>query len=174
MVKPVILQVAGYHNSGKTAFIQNLLSMLKQKGYRTVTLKHHGHGGKPDIVEETDSARHISAGALASLVDGGGRLLLQTEQIEWSLNQKLGLLVMLQPDLIIIEGYKHEEYQKVVFIRDDDDLMLLDQLTNIQFVLYKDKPPKRCQYQSFHRSDDRAIECIVDFLTAELNKQKEE
>ena len=67
LVRPFIFQMVGYHNSGKTTFMNKLLSCLKAEGIKTVTIKHHGHGGKPAVVEETDSALHISAGAVASL-----------------------------------------------------------------------------------------------------------
>src|SRR3954452_17457641 len=118
--------MVGYHNSGKTTFINKLLSRLKGEGIKTVTIKHHGHGGKPAVVEETDSAQHISAGATASLVEGGGRLLFQSEQMNWSLKEKLQLMSTVNPDLILIEGHKHEDYPKLVFIRRIEDLHLLD------------------------------------------------
>lgn len=169
MVKPFVLQIAGFHNSGKTTFLQKLLSELKGKGFHTVTIKHHGHGGKPDIVQNTDSARHVSSGAMASLVEGGGRMILQAESLEWSLREKIELMSWFHPDFIIIEGHKHEDYPKVVFIRNKEDMSLLRQLTNIQLVLYKDQPLEDCQHQSFHRNERKAIEWLVEYLTAQQN-----
>ncbi|WP_191090584.1 molybdopterin-guanine dinucleotide biosynthesis protein B [Niallia endozanthoxylica] len=166
MVKPFVLQITGFHNSGKTTFLQKLLLELKEKGFHTVTIKHHGHGGKPDIVEDTDSARHVSSGARASLVEGGGRMILQAEPFEWSLSEKLEFMSWFHPDFIIIEGHKHEDYPKVVFIRNQEDVPLLRQLTNIQLVLYEDEPLEDCQHQSFHRNECKAMEWLVKYLTA--------
>ncbi|MFK4997843.1 molybdopterin-guanine dinucleotide biosynthesis protein MobB [Bacillus sp. N9] len=38
-------------------------------------------------------------------------------------------------DLILIEGYKKEEYPKVVFIRHQEDLHLLNKLKHIKAVI---------------------------------------
>lgn len=71
MVKePVIFQVSGYQNSGKTTLINKLISGLKEKGLSVITIKHHGHGGKPEAPEGKDSTSHIESGAAASLVEG--------------------------------------------------------------------------------------------------------
>jgi len=169
LVRPFVFQIVGYHNSGKTTFLQSLLLELKRKGFRTVTIKHHGHGGKPDIVEDSDSARHVSAGAQASLVEGGGRIILQSEQVEWSLGEKLEFMSGFQPDFMIIEGHKYEGYPKVVFIRNQEDMKLLRQLTNIQLVLYEENAPEGFHYKSFHRNEQIAVEWLVDYLTAQLN-----
>ena len=120
--------------------MNKLLSRLKGEGIKTVTIKHHGHGGKPAVVEETDSALHISAGAAASLVEGEGRLILQSEQMCWSLEGKLQLVSIIHPDLILIEGHKHEDYPKLVFIRKEEDLRLLRELSNIEMVLLPAPP----------------------------------
>ena len=75
MVKePVIFQVSGYQNSGKTTLVNKIISGLKGKGLSVVTIKHHGHGGKPETPEGKDSSNHIESGAAASIVEGGGRL----------------------------------------------------------------------------------------------------
>lgn len=166
LVKPFVLQITGFHNSGKTTFLQKLLSELKEKGFHTVTIKHHGHGGKPDIVKDTDSFRHVSSGAMASLVEGGGRMILQTESFEWSLSKKIEFMSWFHPHFIIIEGHKYEDYPKVVFIRNQEDVLLLRQLTNIQLVLYENGPLEDCQHLSFHRNERKAVEWLVTYLTA--------
>ena len=89
LVNPFIFQIVGYQNSGKTTFVNRLLSHFKNRGIKTVTIKHHGHGGKPTIVKEKDSSSHIVSGATASSVEGGGRLLLQIENSHSSLEDKI-------------------------------------------------------------------------------------
>ncbi|HJV30673.1 MAG TPA: molybdopterin-guanine dinucleotide biosynthesis protein MobB, partial [Bacillales bacterium] len=87
LVKPMIFQVVGYQNSGKTTFITKILKQLKIEGDSVGVIKHHGHGGKPDVYEQKDSARHIENGAIATIVEGNGRLLLQAEQAMWTLQE---------------------------------------------------------------------------------------
>jgi molybdopterin-guanine dinucleotide biosynthesis protein B len=110
----------------------HVIKNLSEQGYQVATVKHHGHGGKPDLPEQKDSGRHVKAGALASLIEGEGRVLLQAEKQEWSLQEQLKLLSVLTPDAVLIEGHKHEGFPKAVLLRGSDDLHLLDELTNIK------------------------------------------
>jgi molybdopterin-guanine dinucleotide biosynthesis adapter protein len=139
MVKPVLFQLVGYQNSGKTTSMYEVIKRLSNKGYKVVTIKHHGHGGKPDMVENKDSGRHVDAGALASLIEGEGRVLLQAEKAEWSLAEQIQLVSGLSPDTILIEGHKHEVFPKAVLLRDEKDLHLLEELTNIKVILSRQR-----------------------------------
>ncbi|TKC20101.1 molybdopterin-guanine dinucleotide biosynthesis protein B [Robertmurraya kyonggiensis] len=136
MVNPTIFQIVGYQNSGKTTLIKKLIRELAELGLTAVTIKHHGHGGKPDFQEGKDSYQHLQAGALATLVEGAGHLLLQSEKNKWSLEEKIQLLSFFKPNVILIEGHKPESFPKVVLIRNEEDLTLLDELDNIKVVFY--------------------------------------
>jgi len=164
LVRPFVLQLVGYKNSGKTTFTNKLINQLTACGLKVVTIKHHGHGGKPSVVEETDSAQHMKSGAIASIVEGDGRILLQIDDMEWSLQKKIEMLSVVDPDIILVEGYKYESYEKVVFIRDHDDLHLLQELKYIELVIFKDKMDVDFPYPSFHREDPQAIQWLVDYL----------
>lgn len=136
LVKPVIFQVAGYQNSGKTTVTLRLIQALKGLGLTTVTIKHHGHGGKPEVILQKDSTRHLSAGAIASVVEGDGRLILQAENINSSLENQIRLMEYFQSDVLLIEGYKFENYPKLLLLRDDKDLSLLAKVNNIKAIMY--------------------------------------
>jgi molybdopterin-guanine dinucleotide biosynthesis adapter protein len=164
LVKPFVFQIVGYQNSGKTTFMKMLLARLKLNGLKTVTIKHHGHGGKPTISEEKDSASHVRAGAVASLVEGGGRLILQAENIDWSLEEKLGFVSTLQPDIIIVEGHKYEKYPKLLFIRNDDDHHLLCELDKVELILYQEPVAIDTIGQSFHRDDPKAVQWLLNYF----------
>ena len=138
MVKPVIFQIVGYQNSGKTTISLKIIEYLTEDGLKIATIKHHGHGGKPDLLETKDSGRHISAGAAVSLVEGGGRMLLQAEDDQWSLSEEINLLSFFNPDAIVIEGHKHEKFPKAVILRDEKDLPLVEKLINVKVILYRD------------------------------------
>lgn len=162
-MKPFVFQIVGYQNSGKTTFITRLLSRLQAKGIKTATIKHHGHGGKPAVAEGKDSAAHITAGAAASLVEGEGRLLLQVENADWTLEEKINLISMIKPDLILVEGHKLEDFPKAVFVRNHEDKKLLTELRRIELVLYHESAPKT-NIVSFHRDDSKAIDWLVAYL----------
>lgn len=131
-----ILQVVGYQNSGKTTLIEQLIKAVKQDGYSVATIKHHGHGGTPDIDESKDSARHEKAGAHISAVEGDGTLRMSIQQEEWSLANILAIYENFPIDLVLVEGYKKESFPKVVLVRKAEDAALLEQLENIRCVLY--------------------------------------
>lgn len=165
---PVIFQLAGFSNSGKTTLLKKLITLLSLDGRRVVTLKHHGHGGRPDLLQNKDSSQHLEAGALASLVEGDGTILLQAEKQGWSLQEQIQLLEPFQPEFILIEGYKQEEFPKAVLIREAEDLELLKKLTNIVVVFYWDhgisneELPKRIP--SFRLNDSNGLVWLKEFL----------
>ncbi|MBT2639180.1 molybdopterin-guanine dinucleotide biosynthesis protein B [Bacillus sp. ISL-45] len=138
MVKPVLFQIAGYQNSGKTTLSLMLIKQLTAAGLKVATVKHHGHGGKPEVVEAKDSDKHIKAGAAVSLVEGGGRMIIHAENGSWSLAEEIDMLSFFKPDVILIEGYKNEPFPKAVILRDERDLELVEKLQNIQVVLCRD------------------------------------
>ena len=134
----ITFQIAGYKDSGKTTLITKLIARLKEERYEPAVLKHHGHGGEPDFSGSRDSERHFAAGAAASLVEGDGHIQLlakMTRDEFTSVPSMLGVLRFFNPDIILIEGYKHDIYPKAVLLRSEEDLPLLKELTNIQAII---------------------------------------
>jgi molybdopterin-guanine dinucleotide biosynthesis adapter protein len=127
-----ILQVVGYKNSGKTTLVEKLIKEAADQGYRVGAVKHHGHGGYPDLSDlPNDSNRHRQAGAIVSSVEGNGLLQLEAIQDEWSLQQILQIYSLLPIDVVLVEGFKKEKYPKIVMLRTVDDLPILATLENI-------------------------------------------
>lgn len=164
MVKPVIFQIVGFQNSGKTTFVKKVVSELKQRDLTSVTIKHHGHGGKPEFDHDKDSYQHIQAGAVASLVEGDGHLLLQSEKNKWSLEEQIQLLASFQPDIVLIEGHKYESYPKAVLIRRDEDLVLLNTLTNIQVVFLWNQQDLTVHFPTFQLDDPVGLEWLIEYF----------
>jgi molybdopterin-guanine dinucleotide biosynthesis adapter protein len=135
LVKPFIYQVVGYQNSGKTTFILKLIEALKNEGIKSVTIKHHGHGGRPDVILQKDSTRHLEAGAVAALVEGDGRLVLQADESYLTLDEQIRFMAFFNPDIILIEGHKKQSYPKLLILRNENDLTLITYVTNIKAVI---------------------------------------
>lgn len=176
MVKrPVIFQVAGYQNSGKTTLVKRITEQLASRNFSIVTIKHHGHGGKPEMVESKDSTEHISAGAIASLVEGDGRIILQGEKESWTIEEQIDIVSQLHPDLILIEGHKYEGFPKAVIVRSAKDQELIEKLNNIRVVLYWDEDITGIKNSSnslpfFNIHDHEGYEWICTYLTNQFNK----
>jgi len=131
-----ILQIVGYQNSGKTSLMEQLITQAATEGFRVGTIKHHGHGGIPMIESSKDSVRHEKAGASVTAVEGEGTLRMSIHQSNWQLADILAIYETFNMDMILIEGYKNEDYPKVVLLRQAEDESLLQKVSNIICVLY--------------------------------------
>lgn len=129
------LHVVGYKNSGKTTLIARWVRLLKDKGFLVAVLKHHGHGGQPAMPDcKTDTMQFLDSGADVSIVAGGGVVqLLMSEEPEFT---ELKLLATIgKPDILLIEGYKNEQGEKIVLLRDAEDWESLNELDCIQLIV---------------------------------------
>ncbi|MFC7321199.1 molybdopterin-guanine dinucleotide biosynthesis protein B [Halobacillus campisalis] len=134
MAHPPIFQVVGYKKSGKTSTLEKLIHYGDQLGDRVAVVKHHGHTTPLDEAHRlNDSARLHENGAFITSVTGADEVQMQMKS-SLSLEKMVKWYSFLEPDLILVEGYKKATYPKAVIIKKNEDLELLD-LDNIQVVL---------------------------------------
>lgn len=152
-----ILQIVGYQNSGKTTLVEKLIQTFSEQGLKVAAIKHHGHGGYPTVPQK-DSERHRKAGAIVSAVEGDGLLLLTALRNQWSLQGIIRLYTYFEADLIVIEGYKTESYPKVVLLRTNEDVKLLDQVENVLAVITWNEVTQKLQetYTTFPITEEAA------------------
>lgn len=150
-----ILQIVGYQNSGKTTLTEKLIEAFSYEGMKVATIKHHGHGGYPEVPQK-DSERHRQAGAIVSSVEGAGLLSLSSLRDKWSLQEIIRLYEFFEIDLILIEGYKTENYPKVVLLRSIEDISLLNQVENVMAVITWNDAIEglRETYKTFHITEE--------------------
>ena len=109
--------IVGWKNSGKTTLVERLVSDITKRGYRVSTIKHAHHSFDIDH-EGTDSYRHRMAGASEVLLSSSNRWVIIHELREEAepdfdlLVNKLG-----EVDLILVEGFKYGNHQKLEVIR---------------------------------------------------------
>ncbi|HHT7239862.1 MULTISPECIES: molybdopterin-guanine dinucleotide biosynthesis protein B [Bacillus] len=151
-----ILQIVGYQNSGKTTLVEKMVHALAEREMKVATIKHHGHGGFPEVAQK-DSERHRKAGAVVSSVEGAGLLSLSSLRDEWSLQEIIRLYEFFEVDTILIEGYKAEEYSKIVLLRSAEDAELLHKVENIAAIItWYDAPSNvREEYKVFHITEEK-------------------
>ncbi|MDM5316801.1 molybdopterin-guanine dinucleotide biosynthesis protein B [Fictibacillus sp. b24] len=123
---PVILQVVGYQNSGKTTLITKLIKRLEKHRLQTGVIKHHGHGDTLELNDfGKDTERHRNAGAYITSVTSAKNSILSLNS-ELSIDQVIAIYTVLKMDCILIEGYKKFQYPRVVLFRDnkgEEDLL---------------------------------------------------
>ena len=108
-----VFGITGWKNSGKTTLTEKLVSELSRRGWKVSTVKHAHHHFDIDK-EGADSFRHRQAGASEVAVVSGRRWALMHElrgEDEPSLDEVLARLAPC--DLVLIEGYKRENHQKI-------------------------------------------------------------
>ncbi len=129
------LHIVGFKNSGKTTLVARWVRLLKNEGLSVAVLKHHGHGGQPTMPDaSTDTMQFFDNGADASVVAGGGavQMLLNAEPgfVELKRWASIG-----NPDILLIEGYKEQQGEKVVLLREREDWEALRSLDNIRLIV---------------------------------------
>lgn len=146
-----IIQIVGYKNTGKTTLSETLISYIKNEGKDVGTIKHHGHGGEPDMDPRTDSSRHLRAGSMITTVKGEKEThITLREKDALSIHKLLDVYNQLSVDFILIEGYKNLHFPKILLIKTVDELFLLEKLTNIIAVGVMDKRVlKKLNHTSF-------------------------
>jgi molybdopterin-guanine dinucleotide biosynthesis adapter protein len=175
LVNPIIFQVVGYQNSGKTTIITKLIKSLAEKGLKTVTIKHHGHGGQPAFIPQKDTEKHLNAGAIAAAIEGDGSLILKVLNSETSLEDQIELMKFFHPDVILIEGYKLRPFPKLLLIRNEMDLSLIKTVSNVKAIVYWEEILLReitsqIKVPSFHIGDEKIIIRTLEILHEFVHK----
>ncbi len=104
--------------------IKNIVRRLSEQGYRIGVIKHHGHGGPPDLIEpETvDTTQFRKEGAVVTAVEGDGTIVMKLESdLSLELDGIVSIYQHLPIDLIVVEGYKEAVFPKIAVLRSKED-----------------------------------------------------
>lgn len=129
-----IITFIGWHNSGKTTLITQVVSRLKQRGYRVAVIKSTKEKGIVFDPPGTDTARHRQAGAETVLLVAPDQMTMTTE------NRNLTLVELAnrfcpEVDIIIGEGFKNAEgVPKIEVRREETQPLLRDQVAGVVAV----------------------------------------
>jgi molybdopterin-guanine dinucleotide biosynthesis protein B len=116
-----LIGLIGWKNSGKTTLIVKLLQELAGRGLKVSTMKHAHHNFDVDTPGK-DSYQHRQAGATEVLVSSGNRWVLMHEHRGDPETGVDALLAKLDPvDLVLIEGFKTHDHDKIEVFRSVND-----------------------------------------------------
>lgn len=131
-----ILQIVGFKNSGKTTLMNRFIESAQKAGKKVSAIKHHGHGGPPELPDHgTDSMKFLGSGAASSLVFGDGVVQMHMQGQKKELSSFIKLSLLTDPDFILIEGFKQAPYPKIVLVRSPEEWLQLKGLDHISLVI---------------------------------------
>ncbi|TWH49482.1 molybdopterin-guanine dinucleotide biosynthesis protein B [Sporomusa sp. KB1] len=110
-----IISVVGRSNSGKTTYLEKLVTECKRRGYKVAVIKHHHNDFEIDKPGK-DTWRHAEAGAdVVCLASPHKMAMIKKTDQELSLDQVAGYIDNV--DIIFTEGYKQEAKCKIEVYR---------------------------------------------------------
>lgn len=117
-MKHKVFGITGWKNNGKTTMTERIVKELTTRGYKIATLKHAHHDFDIDV-EGTDSWRHRKAGAQEIAVVSSQRFAFIHENNGDNEPDIAVILSHFSPcDLILVEGYKHGQHDKLELRRE--------------------------------------------------------
>ncbi len=119
-IKCPVIGFVAYSGTGKTTLLKKIIAILNTKKIKLAVIKHAHHDFDIDIPGK-DSYELRHAGATQMLVASKNRWALITEtpskQPEPDLATLLNQLQHTELDLILVEGFKHEVFDKIELYR---------------------------------------------------------
>lgn len=109
---PVFSFVA-FSGTGKTSYLEQVVSGLCRAGVRVGVLKHDGHEFEPDQPGK-DSWRFAQAGAVVTAVSSGTKTMWVERR---ALSPEQALSRFCHVDLVLTEGYKRGPWPKIAVYR---------------------------------------------------------
>jgi molybdopterin-guanine dinucleotide biosynthesis protein MobB len=119
-----VVTIIGKSKSGKTTLLEKLIPVLRQKGYRVGTLKHHSHPGFEVDQPGKDSWRHAQAGSQQVVIAAPDKIAsYRFIEAELSLDDVLG--EFRDVDIILVEGYKQAKKPSIEIVRAERGIELI-------------------------------------------------
>ncbi|HNX22603.1 MAG TPA: molybdopterin-guanine dinucleotide biosynthesis protein B [Spirochaetota bacterium] len=136
-MKQQIISVTGRSGSGKTTLIEKLIVHYKSLGKKVSVIKSMRHEFDTDP-EGKDTFRYRESGASASIITNGKKFALISEISNDENPIELAEKFFSDSDVIIIEGFKEGNQQKIEVIGDSKETPLFHDDKNIK-ILVTDK-----------------------------------
>ena len=110
-----LLGFAAYSGTGKTTLLEQLIPLLIEQGVNVGLVKHSHHDIEMDKPGK-DSYRLRKAGASQVVLASPQRTIIFKENIQQAepkLIEQLNCLDINKLDLVIVEGFRHEKFDKI-------------------------------------------------------------
>jgi molybdopterin-guanine dinucleotide biosynthesis adapter protein len=113
---PPVLSIVGRSRSGKTTLIEKLIPLLKQRGFRVGTVKHHAHPGFDIDYPGKDSWRHEQAGS-DHIIIAAPDMVAEIVKLQHPRSPTQIISSMHDVDIILTDGYRSAGFPKIEVMR---------------------------------------------------------
>ena len=157
-----VFGIAGFKNVVKTTLVVDLIRELRSRGLRVATIKHAHHQFDIDHPGK-DSYLHREAGAEEVLI-ASARRWAHIRELADSAEPTLGELLthLSDPDLVLVEGYKHGSHRKLELRRVGVDAPTLAGDDPAICAIVSDGPVAAATVPVLDRADVAAIADLVE------------
>jgi molybdopterin-guanine dinucleotide biosynthesis protein B len=125
-----IVTFIGWHNSGKTTLASGVVAELKKSGYRVAVIKSSNDSGICFDSPDTDTYKHMHAGADGVLLVAPDQMVLQTGKSNLSL-RALAHRYFPDVDIVIGEGFKTEKNTAKIEVCRNSDQQLREKVPGV-------------------------------------------
>ncbi len=162
-----VIGFAGYSGAGKTALVEALVMLMKQRGLRVSVIKHAHHDFDVDR-EGKDSWRHRKAGAYEVLLASDRRMALMREYEQPAQPSVHDMLAQLDPgvDWVLVEGFKHGELPKIEVWRLQQDR--LDKGKSLEPLFAQDSRVLAVATDAAHDLPQAPLQPVLDLNQPQL------
>jgi len=136
-MKQRIISVTGRSGSGKTTLIEKLIVHYKNNGKKVSVIKSMRHEFETDPAGK-DTFRYRESGASASIITNGRKFSFISDIDDDASPLDLAEKYFTDSDIIIIEGFKEGNLQKIEVIGNSKEAPLFNEDKNIK-ILVTDK-----------------------------------
>lgn len=131
------LQIVGFKNSGKTAFIEKLVSACREAEQCVGVVKHHGHGKLDKHDQHKDTGKFRESGAMVTGIAAGGDLemIWDRQGKEWALEEMIAFYQIMSVDIVLVEGFKGAGLEKIALVRNFEEFKEMKELANLRAII---------------------------------------
>lgn len=133
-MKQLIISITGRSGSGKTTLIEKLIVHYKSLGKKVSVVKSMRHEFDTDPAGK-DTFRYRESGAFASIITNGKKISLISELAARETPLELAEKYFSDSDIVIIEGFKEGNIQKIEVIGNSTESPLFFDDKNIKILV---------------------------------------
>ncbi|EGC0410647.1 molybdopterin-guanine dinucleotide biosynthesis protein B [Listeria monocytogenes] len=158
-----ILQIIGFKNSGKTTLLNALIRASRKENYTVSAIKHDAHDFSVDHAG-TDSYSFQESGAEAVVI-ANSRQYAVMEQT--GINLKTAIQKLPESDIVLIEGYKEGPFPKIILVREQAEIELLNNSKAVHKIATHNPALKK---EAIFIGEENALNLFAETLIKEFLK----